>query len=385
VIPESQHIVSRYVQQRVLLLSAVLLALLFAITATLSRTYHSREEGLAAEWLQRGKADIAAGKPSRALEDFRNSLFYGPDNSSVQLHLAEALLADGQFTEARSYLVNLWDRTPGSGQVNLDLAQVSLKIGDVDQAIQYFHGAIFGSWEKDPAAQRRAVRLELCEFLLSHRMTIEAQSEIAGLAVDTPAESDPLREENGRLFLRAGDPGKALSEFEAALQTDPRQTQWLADAGQAALDAGDYLKAETYFSRAYQENSSEEIRASLALVRDVLSNDPFMAGLSGEEQASRTLRDFKQGLERLRQCVVTGASRSASDQSASELMALSKETQEFQKRVNLSSLSENPEMRKDVMGAVFRIEETTSRMCGPSAGMDHALQMIEKRHEGSNP
>ncbi len=383
--PESQHIVSRYVQQRVLLLSAVLLAMLFVITAALARSYHSREEGLAAEWMQLGNADIASGKPARALEDFRNSLFYGPDNSGVQLHLAEALLADGQFTEARSYLANLWDRAPGSGQLNLDLAHVSLKIGDVDQAIRYFHGAIFGSWENDPAAQRRAVRIELCEFLLSHRMTGDAQAEIAGLAVDTPAESGPLREENGRLFLRAGDPGKALSEFEAALRTDPRQTQWLADAGQAAFDAGDFLKAETYFSRAYQENPSEEIRASLVLVRDVLSNDPFMAGLSGEEQASRTLRDFKQGLERLRQCAAAGASSSASDQSASELVTLSKETQELQKRVNLSSLGKDPEMRRDVMGVVFRIEETTSRMCGPSAGMDHALQMIKQRHEGNNP
>ncbi len=384
-IPESQHIVSRYVQQRVLLLSVVLLALLFAVTATLARAYHSREEGLAAEWLQRGNADIAAGKPARAFEDFRNSLFYGPENSGVQLHLAEALLADGRFTEARSYLANLWDRTPGSGQVNLDLAHVSMKIGDVDQAIRYFHGAIFGSWEKEPAIQRRAVRLELCEFLLSHRMTSDAQAEIAGLAVDTPAESGPLREENGRLFLRAGDPGKALSEFEAALRANPRQDQWVAEAGQAAFDAGDFLKAETYFSRANQENPSDEIRASLVLVRDVLSNDPFMPGLSGEEQASRTLRDFKQGLERLRQCTGAGASSSASDRSAPELMTLSKEAQELQKRISLSSLGKDQEMRNEAMGSVFRIEEASSRMCGPATSMDQALQIIEKRHEGNNP
>ncbi len=372
-------------QQRVLLLSVVLLALLFAITAALAGSYHLREEGLAAEWLQRGNADIAAGKPARAFEDFRNSLFYGPENSAVQLHLAEALLADGRFTEARSYLANLWDRAPGSGQVNLDLARVSMKIGDVDQAIRYFHGAIFGGWEKEPAIQRHAVRLELCEFLLSHRMTSEAQAEIAGLAADTPAESGPLREENGRLFLRAGDPGKALSEFEAALRSNPRQAQLLADAGQAAFDAGDFLKAESYFSKANQENPSDEMLASLVLVRDVLSNDPFMPGLSGEEQASRTLRDFKRGLERLRQCTGAGASSSASDQSASELEILSKETQEMQKRVNLSSLGKDLEMRNEAMRTVFRIEETSSRMCGPATSMDHALQLIEKSHEGNNP
>ena len=152
-----------------LLLSLLLLALLFAITATLARTYHAREEGLVSEWFQKGNADLAAGKPAQAFEDFRNSLSYGPENPDVQLRLAEALLADGRFTEARSYLLNLWDRAPGSGQVNLDLAHVSMQTGDVDQAIRYFRGAIFGSWEKDPAIQRRKIRLELCEFLLSHR------------------------------------------------------------------------------------------------------------------------------------------------------------------------------------------------------------------------
>ena len=218
-----------------------------------------------------------------------------PENTDVQLRLAEALLADGRLTEARSYLVNLWDRAPGSGEVNLDLAHVSMQTGDMDQSIRYFRGAISGSWEKEPALQRRKVRLELCEFLLAHRQTSDAQAEIAGLAADTPADDGALHEENGRLFLRAGEPGKALAEFEAALHINPRQSQWLADAGQVAFEDGDYLKAETYFSKADRENPSDEIHASLMLVRNVLGNDPFLAGLSDEEQARRSWRDFRAG------------------------------------------------------------------------------------------
>jgi len=379
----------------VLILSAILLALLFAITAALARSYHSREQGLAAEWLQQGNTDLRAGKPTRAFEDFRNSLLYDPENPDVQLHLAEALLADGRFTEARSYLLNLWDRAPGSGQINLDLAHASMNTGEVDQAIRYFHGAIFGSWEKDPAIQRRNVRLELCEFLLSHRMTGEAQAEIAGLAGDTPAEDGELREENGRLFSRAGDPAKALSEFEAALHGNPRQGQWLAEAGQAAFDAGDFLKAETYFSGADRQKPSDEIHVSLLLVRDVLSNDPYMPGLSDDEQASRTVRDFKRGLERLRDCTGTGTSSSLSGSSSSsssssgppisELENLRKEAQELQKRVNLFSVGKNPEMRDEAMGILSRIEESTSSGCGPVTSIDQALKMIEKRHQGNNP
>jgi tetratricopeptide (TPR) repeat protein len=363
----------------------ILLALFFAITAALSRTYHAREEGLVSEWFQKGNADLAAGKPAQAFEDYRNSLAYAPENPDVQLHLAEALLADGRYSEARSYLVNLWDQTPGSGQVNLDLAHVSMQMGDVDQTIRYFHGAILGSWEKDPAVHRRSARLELCEFLLSHRRTNEAQSEIAGLAADTPAENGVLRAENGHLFLRAGEPGMALVEFEAALQINPRQSQWLADAGQVAFEDGDYLKAEAYFSRADRENPSNETHSSLLLVRDILGNDPYLAGLSGDEQARRSLRDFQQGIERLRGCVAVTAISPPSSQLPSDLQFLNQQARDLQKRLSLGFLHKNPELQNDAMLFVFRVENAASRACGGPTGMDQALTLIQKRHGGNNP
>lgn len=382
---DPQNIVSRYVQRRVLLLSLLLLALLFAITAALARTYHAREEGLVSEWFQKGNADLANGKPGQAFEDFRNSLSYGPENPAVQLRLAEALLSDGRFNEAHSYLVNLWDRTPGSGEVNLDLAHVVMQTGDVDQTIRYFRGAISGNWEKDPALQRRQVRLELCDFLLAHRRTEDAQAEIAGLAADTPTEAAALREENGRLFLRVGEPGKALAEFEAALRINPQQSQWLADAGQVAFEDGDYLKAETYFSKADRENPSDEIRASLMLVRDVLGNDPYLGGLSDEEQSRRSMRDFDLGLDRLHRCTATNANNSSSGQSPTDLQFLEKEAQDLQKRVKLGFLVKNPEMRTEAMQLVSQIEDATSQICGPPTGLDQALTLIEKRQEGNTP
>jgi Tfp pilus assembly protein PilF len=358
---------------------------MFAVTAALARSYHAREEGLVEEWFQKGNADLTAGRPAQAFEDFRNSLSYGPENPPVQLRLAEALLADGQLTEARSYLVNLLDRAPGSGEVNLDLAHVSMQTGDVDQTIRYFRSAIFGSWEQAPTRQRRNVRLELCDFLISHRLTKEADAEIAGLAADTPADSGFLREENGRLFLRAGEPAKALVEFEAALQTNPRQSQWLADAAQVAFKDGDYLKAETYFSKADREDPSEEIHASLELVREVLGNDPFLAALSNEEQARRTWRDFERGLERLRECQATGAANLPSEQPAPDLQLLGKDFQDLQQRLNLKLLGGDPEMRNEAMQLVSRIEDATAQVCGPPRGLDQALQLIEQRHEGTNP
>jgi tetratricopeptide (TPR) repeat protein len=295
------------------------------------------------------------------------------------------LLADGRLTEARSYLVNLWDRSPGSGEVNLDLAHVAVQTGDMEEAIRYFRGASFGSWEKDPELRRRNVRLELCEFLLSHRRTGDAQAEIAGLAADTPSENGTLREENGRLFLRVDEPAKALAEFEAALQTNPLQSQWLGEAGQVAFEDGDYLKAETYFSKADRENPSDEIHGSLMLIRDVLGNDPYLAGLSDEEQARRTRRDFEQALKRLHECTGTGITAAAPGYASPDLQILNKEARDLEKRVNIFSLGKNPALRNETMDIVSRIEVAASQACGPGTSLDKALTLIVKRSEGSNP
>jgi Tfp pilus assembly protein PilF len=363
----------------------ILLALLFVVTAALARSYHAREEELAKVWAERGNKDLSSGKPATALEDYRNSLSYAPDNPDVQLHLAEALLADGRLTEARSYLANLWDHTPGSGKVNLDLARVSMRMGDSDQAVQYFRGAILGSWEGDSAFQRRQARLELSEFLLDKRRLDEAKAVITGIAMDTPSENGPVHEENGHLFLRVGDPVLALAEFESALQTDPHNIEWLKEAAQVAFEDGNYSKAEIYFSRAVQENSTDDLRASLALVRDILRNDPFLPGLSEDEQARRTWLDFQQGLDRLHKCMATGASSSSSSHASTDLDSLAKESQELQKRVNLSSLQSDPELRKEAMQFVSRTEDLTSQICGPPTGIDKALRLLKKQQEVLNP
>jgi tetratricopeptide (TPR) repeat protein len=380
----SSHIGSRYVERRVLLLSGLLLGALFAVTAALARSYHAREQDLAAEWFRRGNAELAAGRPAQAFEDFRTSLAYGPDSRDVQLKLAEALLADGRYNETRTYLENLWEQAPGSGQVNLDLAHVAMKTGDVDDAIRYFHGAILGSWEKEPATARRKVRFELCDFLLARGQVDDARSEIAGLAVDTPGDDGPLREQNGRLFLKVGEPARALTEFEAALRTNPRQPEWLAEAGRVAFDDGDYFKAESYLSKAARENPSAENKAALELVHDVLGDDPFLDGLNAAEQARRSLSDFKQSLDRLDGCAQVAPKDAASGSEPSDLDALEKEGRELQRRATVTALTRSSEMRADVMNFVSRAENASSLLCGPGSSADQALEIIEKRHEVGN-
>lgn len=379
------HIALRYLQRRVLLLSMIPLALLFALTVTLARTYHAREDALVQQWFRTGNADLAAGQPRKAFEDFRNALSYDPENQLVQLRLAEALLLDGQITEARSYLVTLWDRTPGLGQVNLDLAHASAQLGDLDEAVRYFQAAIYGSWDKDPAQQRRAVRLELCEFLLAHDRINDAQAELAALSADISPDDVVLLEKTGRLLMKAGQPRRALVEFEAILRKNPRQNQWLAEAGESAMAAADYAKAETYLARAARESPSDEVVKMLATAREVLSGDPFQSGLSDNEQAGRSWRAFQQGLKRLQQCTATNTAAPTPGQPLSDTQVLIQQAQALKQQVNLRSLGRSPELRKEAMQLVFRIEEITANSCGEPAGLDRALILIGKRHEGNNP
>ncbi|MBZ5642625.1 MAG: tetratricopeptide repeat protein [Acidobacteriia bacterium] len=361
------------------------LGLLFALTVALARSYHTREDALVRQWFQAGNRDLSAGQPRQAFEDFRNALAYDPENRLVQLRLAEALLADGQLSEARSYLVTLWERAPGSGEVNSDLAHVSVRIGDGDDAARYFQAAIYGSWETDPARQRRNVRLELCEFLLARNRTEDAQAELAALAADIPPGDAGLLEKTGRLLLQAGRPARALAEFEAELRINPRQGQWLEDAGNAAMAAGDYAKAETYLARAVREHSSEQAEQLLATARDVMSGDPFQPGLSDQEQARRTSRAFNQGQVRLQKCAGGDAAPAYPGQSLTDLQSLNRDAQGLRERATLRLLTRDPELRKEAMQLVFRIETATANSCGQPSGMDRALLLIGQRHEGNIP
>ena len=366
-------------QRRILLLSLIPLAFLFSITVTLARSYHARENALAKQWLGEGNAHMEAGRPEAALEDFRNALSYDPENDSIQLHLAESLLADNRLREARAYFVNLWDRSPGSGMVNLKLAQISYRMGDVDSAIRYYRGAMYGSWDDKPEDYRRNVRMELCELLLRIGRTAEAKSEIAGLAADAPPEDAILHEQTGRLFLRGADPARALAEFETALRNNPRQIQWLTDAGTAAYGAGDFPKAETYLAQVEREDPSAQIRELLESVREELRSDPFLVGLSDEEQARRSMRALHQGLERLNKCRMTLSDSTTAQQPRQELEMLSKTAKSLAGQIDLQTLTKQPESRNTVMLLVFRIENGASSSCGDPIGIYKALFLIGKR------
>src|SRR5947199_6691608 len=133
------------------------------------------------------------------------------DSEAYQLNLVEALMGMKHAGEASAYLLNLWDRQPEDGLVNLELARIAAQKGQMQQAVQHYHDAVYAVWPSQQEIQRRDARLELIELLLRNNAKAQAQAELIGLsesADEDPAQLNLL----GGLFMRAQDYEHAVAE-----------------------------------------------------------------------------------------------------------------------------------------------------------------------------
>ena len=130
----------------------------------------------------RGTADLKDGHFDRAVGDFRAALLYSRDNYDYQLNFAQALIGLKRTDEAYAYLINLWEREPENGLVNLELARIAAQKGQTEQALRYYHNVIYATWPSDQEVERRDTRLELIEYLLRNKAKAQAQSELIALS-----------------------------------------------------------------------------------------------------------------------------------------------------------------------------------------------------------
>ena len=257
---ESPRILSR---ELVLLLCVLALVVMLALTALFSRLYHKKIHTLADAMFAQGEADEQAGQIKAALTDYRNALAYNPSNPLFQFHLATALSAAGRGEEARSYLLNLLSESPGSGEVNLELARIAKTNSSMADAMRYYQGAIYGEWADDPIAMRWQVRRELCEFLLSRGAVKQAAPEVIALEENIPAGDLARLKIVGQLLPRTQQWARALDVYHALLAADPNDDESLAGAAQAAFELGQYVTAMQYFDRLPRERREQPDLANL--------------------------------------------------------------------------------------------------------------------------
>jgi tetratricopeptide (TPR) repeat protein len=373
--------VRQYLRQQPVMLAllAVLAVIFFTGVSGLSRAYHAQRESLGSRWFARGVADLSAQRFAAAVVEFRSALLYSRDNYSYQLSLAEALIGLKKTAEASSYLVNLWDRQPEDGLVNLELARIAEQKGQTEQVLRYYHNAIYAAWPSDQEAKRRDARLELIEFLLNTGARAQAQSE--SIALEENLGEDPAQQEHlGDLFLRTQDYEHALSAYRLSLKSQTNNGGALAGAGMAAFQLGRYSLAEHYLEAAVAGNPSDARSAErLKMAELVLRMDPFRRQISVAQRDRIVVEAFETAGVRLKACAT---SRGAAVPTAAQT-SLADNWARMKPRISEGELRRSPDLVESAMELVFEIERQTGTSCGSPAGEDMALLLIAKLHDGN--
>jgi tetratricopeptide (TPR) repeat protein len=375
--PENTSDQARLLRRQVLQLSALILVAIAAFFVTRSLAASNREMRLAdgAAWYGRGQRDLAAGNVKAAVDAFRRATVGSRTDTRYVLALAHALALDGQDDAARRVLLGLRETAPENIDINLALARLAARDGDVTTAARYYHNALYVPWPDDQTATRRAVRSELADFLLAHGRTAPALSELLVLASNLPA--DPaLHRDVARRFAAAGDNRHALDEFEHALRAAPDDDESLAGAGQAALALGDYARARRYLDRAPDRIAG--VVDARQLVTHVIDDDPLAARIGGTARANRLRTSLTYAADRLRACLATGPAAATDADRALDADARQFET------AHRGSTAENEDAAEAGVDLASRIVTAATRLCPPATPRDRALVLIAQRHGDSD-
>jgi tetratricopeptide (TPR) repeat protein len=360
-----------------MLLCVLALVVMLALTALLSRMYHKKIHALADAMFAQGEADEQAGQVKTALTDYRNALAYNPTNTLFQFHLAKALSAAQRDEEARSYLLNLLSESPGSGEVNLELARIAAHVNSMADAMRYYQGAIYGEWARDPMAKRWAVRRELCEILLDRGEVKQAAPEVIALAENTPAGDTVRLKITGQLLLRTQQWTRALDLYRTLLAADRNDQESLAGAAQAAFELAQYNTAMEFFDRLPRERREQSDLANLFTMSSrIVAMDPFLSGLSAEVRARKTANALALAQTRAENCARQTGQPLEQTPPKTELQRLYAQGKDLQQDWTPRYLERFPDRLDAEMAYVFAVENAAANACGGPQGDDRALWLL---------
>lgn len=368
-----------------MLLCVLALLVLLALTALLSRLYHKKVHTLADAMYAQGVADENARRISATLTDYRNALAYNPDNSVFQFHLARALAAAGRDDEARSYLLNLLSESPGSGEINLELARIAAHRNSLADAMRYYQGAIYGEWGNDPIAMRWQVRRELCEFLLDRGAVKQAAPEVIALEENTPTGDLPRLKIVGQMLLRTQQWTRALDLYRALLTADRNDEESLAGMAESAFELGQYTTAMEYFDRLPAEaRQLPELVTRYDMTKQIHAADPFLAGLSTEARAQRVANALALAQTRMEACARQTGESLEEIAPQTDLQRLNEQGKTLQKDWTPRYLLRFPDRLDAAMAYAFSVENAAAATCGEPQGEDRALWLLGRSRSAVN-
>jgi cytochrome c-type biogenesis protein CcmH/NrfG len=368
----------------------------FGAVGHLVARYNANQQSRGRKLYAVGLADANANDYDDAIDAFRAALTCDPANSQYQLSLARALRDSGDpshLDEAESYLVALWQRTPQDAAVNLALARVAAHRGSIDDAIRYYHNAMYGVWNSDADANRSSVRIELIQYLLKKNARAQADSELIALATNLPRNAT-AHLQAAQLFMQTQDYAGALAQYQEVLRLEPNNAAAPAGIGTAAYRMGNYMLAQRYLRNAVSANAADnESRQLLATTDLVLRSNPFHSYISDAERDRRIAADFDQAQKRLAACAEqTGVNLSAAGSASSSASASSAPPSSPLLGLQARWTAVKPDLRKlrsstetdlpdTIMDVTFQIEQQTAATCGQPQGLDLALLLISEQRE----
>jgi Tfp pilus assembly protein PilF len=421
----------RLQRRRLILSDSLSLVALFAVTLILAvltnylyRSYASHQVVLANRWLQRGVQAMSEGKPQAAIDALSSALAYAPTNRDTEIKLAEALASAGRVQEATVYFNTLLESQQGNGLINLELARLAARQGNESQAIDDYQRAIYGNWEGDGYVRRRDVRLELVNYLLTHKRPDLARNELLVASGNAPADDISIQLEIARLMEQAQAPADAFHIYRTVLHRHPSLRDALEGAGRMAFKMGQYQQAKHYLSRALEgPDIDQEPPAEVQQIRDTLNVATRLLllypspRLKPSERSARILNDRKLALARLEQCTQerptapetnkaaanpparSGLSSSLTNPLASPLaslasrfalhpsspanpqaaplpadplQALQTRWQQLPVRLTAAELEQDPDLEQNQVQLIYDTEIATRQVCGAPTG-DNAL------------
>jgi tetratricopeptide (TPR) repeat protein len=333
-----------------------------------------------ATWFRTGQQQLQAGDLERTIASFRKATASDLENRTYSMALANALALAGHNPEARQILLNLREATPEDAEINLQLARLAAKRGDIEEAVRYYRNALYGLWTGTRIdEQRRNVRLELIQFLLDHDQHNQALSELLILGTEIPPDDATAQMHIAQLFLKSGDPARALAHYRRAIDLERNNPASLAGAGVAAFQMEDYARSERYFETAVARGDNQDSTLPLfTLAKTIVSHDPLTPFLSQQERRRRMIADFDYALQRLQSCLL-GARTNAKGGPESALDELKAEALAMRPKL-LRDARVDSEVLRAGLGLIYRIEEATSKNCGKAEALDQALLLIGRKH-----
>ena len=287
----------------VALLAGVLAVLigLAAVGGLLSYYYRSERAGRAQHAYELGNQFLQKDLYDEAIEQYRDALSIA-HTSQYRLALASALVKAGHPDEATIYFKDLLRSDPTNAPANLGMARVAAQQGRIDEAVGYYHHAIYGAWPANAADRRLQARMELIQALGKAGRRPQAQAELLSMLAVMPGGL-PVERQVAPLALEYGLPKEAANLFRDLTEHDAQDENAFAGLGEAEYALADYAAARVALAAALRLNPNDTaVQKRLDAAAQILALDPTRRGLSEKDRYQRSQAVLAAVLDMLDQC-----------------------------------------------------------------------------------